>query len=640
MHINVRQYGAIFLFLGFNLIASFAYAQSQSVAGVLSLSTGQANGDIVGFVRVDRLSPSNSFLGSVDTSVTIPDQQSSLSYNIPSVDSVPDGGSFRVRFVCQTNCGSLVPTSFYSTSGTVFSQGEASLISAEEDHTNINIALSNGNTLSGMFRLPNSEQAQAPLTFFISVVTFDAQGNTVNSNQSVMVDFAVGDSVKAFDSQVFAPQAGGSYRLLVRCFTDCGPYFNFFVLVDAGISYQLANGQQFAANTSHSNIEIEALRALSITGELSLQGDEEADRDLSYRITAFTEPDVGNGINNSETVTISQGSNSSMYTLLAGPAEAGEIIVSFRCQTDPDCEPYVSNGLYNEDGSLTGGSTPLDPTIDHSDIDIELSRGNSISGTLSLPTGINNGDDFQVSMQVSLRTDTGFTTLGVTDSVVIANGDSSADFSIIGLPVSPDGNYILSYVCGSCFGFVEQGFYNNGDSVLVLGDGSNFSAEVGQSHTGANFSLIPGNSFRGSVLLPEGTVAEQQTEAIQVIVDLYDFNDQLFRSRGDIFVIRQDDNSSEYLTPGLQTLAGGYYVLRLTCLANSTECLEPFEGLGFYTDEGVVEDLVDAQRFAADNASITSDGTTSDLDFQLIEIEQELCFPIAATNGNFAVVCL
>ncbi|MEM7561406.1 MAG: hypothetical protein AAF353_00010 [Pseudomonadota bacterium] len=632
----LQKHNILPLLLGiFCFLFSFNTYADQTVSGSVSVPAGLGITNLSVRINVVSSDSGGAFLGTTSQTILV-SSGTSTSYMITNAPTAV-GGTYRVDYTCGLcPAEGLVRLGFYGSSGPIFSGSDSEFLDAGTDHMGIDFDIPEGQQISGTLHLPNSETATEPLEFFVRGTSYDSSGNSAGTF-SGQANFGIGDGSAPFTIDPIPTYPGGHYRISISCFSSCGDYLPFVVIGDSGPVYNFADAEQYNFGVPVTGLQLEAVRGLEVSGTLKLPGTTTFGQDLTYRMITITRDENSSTVlEQSSLVTIPANMNSAPFSVGAVPYTNGHIILRFSCQTNPDCDVYSPNGFYNDSGTVfvISSATQIDSETGETGLIVELLAGNQIMGEVQTPGLQNVTSDIELAVVVTTY-DSGNNTSGFSQEVVtITSGSNSAPFTIDGLPTLSGGYYVISFNCFDCPGFSSGGFYNSSGTVSEFNQAEQLSAEPNTNTSGRILTLVGGINVSGRIDLPENyTAPSDLTLRVQLLV--YDMNDVPISGRSDDVTIANGATFADYDLPGFALEPGGYFVVQIECPdQGATDCIQPFSGFGFYSDNGTVEIFADATTFATDNTAVITG-----IDFVLLPPDA-LCFPILGIGSQISVICI
>ncbi|MCP3889271.1 MAG: hypothetical protein GY702_10410 [Desulfobulbaceae bacterium] len=431
----------------------------------------------------------------------------STSFNIPSGDSmatwssvIPEGQRDLIAYTSLDLWNydpgpEYLSSSYYNSLGTVGLKENAELIDGSTDQAYIDITLLQGSILSGTVSLESPELFQANGTLSLTAYWGTDWNSSAYSYPTIPVDTA------SVAYSITVPPDAPDYRLRYNQWAAPAAYVNQGYYDSSNYGYCESDADIFTSGIDHPGVDFTLLKGHTVEGTISLPDGDVEPENVALSLGTIFSP-VGEYattlVGNYRTgVEIPAGSNSTPYELPI-PHSCSEISEEFRVDYRQDNENYVHFGFYNSSGTV-GFMTDAETLAEGQSYlgkDIELIRGNEITGTISLPVDATvpvNG--LPVTLGALQEPDGLYHT-----TVLIEQGMTSAPYSI---RVAPDvGNTALGYRLPEETGFAPQGYY----SILGLMP-TNVTGQYGYAelfdptilNSGNDFTLDYGNEISGTV---------------------------------------------------------------------------------------------------------------------------------------------
>lgn len=267
----------------------------------------------------------------------------------------------------------------------------------------------------------------------------------------------------------------------------------------------------------------------------------------------------------------------------------GDFYVSYNLA---DNQNYVERGYFSTSGTVTNrlADTPITIDRDITEINLELVKGNRVSGKINLPEGFVADKEFSLEIRADSMSWHPYSK--VTRTVPV--GASSLEYHMY----MPNDSYAFSYwLIEEHEAFISHGFYDHGNT--VLGDTWNMYFSVNRDIENLNLTLIAGVKVSGSLSLPDGEVAPEG--GLEVSISAVGSDSQ--GSIGTSITIPQGESNIEYtfLVPkGEYSLA--YYIQDSLIYVRS----------GYYSTSGSKYNISEASLVLVENE-------VSNLAFSLLE---------------------
>jgi predicted RNA binding protein with dsRBD fold (UPF0201 family) len=426
-----------------------------TVSGTISLPNGEvaSSGGVQVTVMVE---------GNRSVSVTIPAGQNSTTYAM-SGNITP--GNYWISYSYSGN--NYVQRGYYNAGSMVLSTSGISQTSVTTAST-INLTLIKGVQVSGTVSLPNGEvEPSGGVSLEMNIYT----NSGVSYSKSLIIP--AGQSSISYSMNV---PTGNSY---IRYTYDGSSY------VQTGFN---KNGQTVPVATvtavnADTTINLTMIKGVLVQTKVQLPNGEVA------------------GTNGAEVGVYFNGS-STQYVSVYIPAGQNSVTVSKRVPTGSYIisyyyygQDYVRNGYYNAGSMVMNEPGYREIITSDKSITIELMKGLSVSGTITLPNG-EVAPSGGVKVTVTIHGDQ-----YRSKSVTIPEGQNSVAYLLAG-DITP-GNYWVSYYYSGNY-YVNRGYFKNGSMILTNQGTTQTNIS---NNTTINFSLQKGTLVAVTIKLPEGEVA-------------------------------------------------------------------------------------------------------------------------------------
>ncbi len=496
--------------------ASLSLGADIIISGTVSLPQNQAAPS--GGIDVD-INVYSSPIGWYENTVTIAQGQSSANYSINVSDDA--AASWTVSYSYQGN--DYLRNGYYATSGTTWNSSDATSLPGGQNHTGINLTLLSGKIISGSISLSDGD---SPPTDGISVEVdvrsatgigygYGAGGqsawyemNDINITQSdpqPEYEFRVpNDSNLSFEV---------NYRLWLWGNNDL-PYLDKGYFQSPTITTWIEdNGSPVSGGTDHNDINLTLIRAKTISGSLSLPNGQTAHDDMCFTINAKSAQGSF-----ARRMGIESNQTDGDYTIkIPDDGNVGWKIFfnhleSCQWWSPPTDYPYWGVGFYadghtvlhEEDAaSLQGGQ-------DYTDIDMTVSEGYTLSGSITLPDNRTASNDIKLFIRAEIKGSSNNDPMHpgfgygygapmtfadeslVYRSITIPRGQSSTSYT---LTISPETNieWNVQYTCTEgCSGYNSPGYYKTNTETT---DNPALATPLqgGEEHSGINLILLKKN---------------------------------------------------------------------------------------------------------------------------------------------------
>nr|MBX2869367.1 hypothetical protein [Acidiferrobacterales bacterium] len=450
-------------------------------SGDITLPSGMvapAGGIELSITGVKQRTAPDDFSGdAVSTTVQIMEGLSSATYTLDVPEDV--ALNWTVNYNCFTNCGVLFERGFYSDSGTVFGQDQATLLTGQVDMSNIDMTLFVANVIDGTISLPSGEVAPA------GGITFDlgAAGNRISDGLPLFGDFFFDLSIPEGQSTLnyslkLQPDADTEWYVSYTCFSEnCEGYTNEGFYGDPNTVPVRSEATALVGGSDASNVDLVFLPAVEVSGTvtipdgLNISGD-----NLYFEVFVYDR--------NRPTESFFE-SLGRVFFGMSGPITSFEY--SAAVFDDPNADLFV--GVTCFDFSF-GDSGPCDEFVnstyhgdpvsefddqnavilqggqDHTDVDVLLIEADVISGVVSLPTGVAPAGGIDVNV-AAFEPNAPFT-FGDSFSINIPENDSSASYKLRVPSGLPANNWIVEAACtANCDNYEQYQYYAGANSAPI-----------------------------------------------------------------------------------------------------------------------------------------------------------------------------
>lgn len=499
--------------------------RKKIISGIVSLPKGSvADGELTVKIR----SASKQLSESDIATVTIKSGESLMPYEL-KVSPNTNGADYILSYEV-TNGKGYISKGYYNTAETVPDETLASTIDVRNgDYTNANIELIKSKKISGRVFMPSD----AKISGSGVVVTIFAQ-KTDYTGFKVSKDVLIPANQSYVDYLLYVPESTSSVAgLNLRAYTDNGSYDTiddysiysdvFVPLMNESnnsgykVGYVYTNSNDYCQNGFYSskgtvlkeamadkinlasqaadNIDINLLKnERKIKGTISLPVGKTASQPITLSIEVENDA-LQYSIQKS--ITINKGKSNAEYELLVPAVD--DFTVKYYLDSKYG---YVNSGFYGEDGvkgNIRKASSVNVKDVDVEGINLSLIQGKTISGKISLPSGLTVGrSDFWMWVKASNEN------YEASTYVPMSKGASSANYSVI---VPEGSDYIVSYQLVPLFGeYVNTGYYNSSQTTPNADCATKL--KVAGNTSNINLMLLPvGRAISGTISLPDGKAA-------------------------------------------------------------------------------------------------------------------------------------
>ena len=545
----------------------FDLAEGRVVTGNISLPAGEfAEANIDNNVSICSFDSLGAYIGCGNqySQSIIAVGSNSTTYAI-SVRPAPADGFYRLYTSCNSNCGLNLKSRQYVQAdlsiGFTRNDIAASALPAVVDFT-----LTEGRVVTGSVSLPDSEIAEQPIYNQVQLCTYGADDNQIGCNLSYLV-IDDGSSSASYAMSIIPAPSDGSYRLYARCSSNCGLLLSddWYLQPDLSYDFEPAN---LTESELPSSIDFVLNKGQTLNGTVVLPNSESAESDIittvrlcsydSNEILIACSPDTDNA-------KIDSGSNSGVYALSVRPAPIdGYYQLLNACSSG--CGLYIYNAQYlRADLSFGFSQSNLSASLLPGNVDFTLSKGQLLSGTISLPNGAIAQNDIRNIVQICTHVQDGYSIDCRATYPVIPAGAAAASFVVSILAAPTNGGYQVTSICSSgCGLYLRDTQYLQADMSLGF-EPATIDPEALPSMV--DFVLPRGQELTGSVELLGGALAAND---IRNTIDFcsYGADQQYIDCEYIEVVIPKDSNSASYSVSIRTAPEGGSYRLSNYCHSN------------------------------------------------------------------------
>ncbi len=353
--------------------------------------------------------------------------------------------TYRVNY--QVYASGYVNYGYYNSAGTVTDYNASTPVSVDTQTVeNIDLQIMKAPMVRGSISLPAGEQAPAGgLQFYVY-----SSSSTYGFSQ--LITIPEGSSNAAFDINVVP----GNYRVSYQALSEGSSYIREGYYTSTGTVAEYANASLLAVDEAGLNgINLTVLKGRAIRGTISLPNGEYApEGGVNVTIQAS-----GSMYVDDVTTTILQGQNDAEYTLYV-PSGNYKLIYYINNGS------YIGQGYYNSTGTVAGYNDADIVSVGDVDLnamDLSILKERTISGTVSLPSGVvAPAGGFYVNIS-AISSDYGYNSY-----VTIPENANSIGYEL--QQVAP-GNYRIAYNT-SASGYVSNGYYNTTGTTADYGNAS------------------------------------------------------------------------------------------------------------------------------------------------------------------------
>ncbi|WP_456378600.1 hypothetical protein [Thiolapillus sp.] len=475
----------------------------RQIRGNISLPPGEVApaGGIT--VRIHSRSFSNN---PAYTQVIIPEGAFSAAYSL----QVPTDSSDQIE-IYYSYAGDMpyLPKAYYSNSGSVENQEQATLLAGGSDHDNIDFALLEGLLFSGTVKLPTGEAAPAE-GIFITVSAYDRNASQ-QLGQTASVYIKPGAASAPY-SLALPYRSNAALELSYKNEWRWGElkYLHTGYYATTGTTWDVTAATLLDLESSRGNLNLTLLAGSRINGNLSLPAGQTAPPGgLMIHVDAFSDQPDSEYVQQS--FFIDQGENSIPYTLAAPPSVSRQWRLSYSYHGSTGDFHHL--GYYATAGTTwdLNQATVLTGSTNYTGIDLELIALPQISGAISLPPGeVAPTGGIEVYIWVAPQ-DQDYNGNG--ERFFIAEGETSVAYTINTHP-SPDTTWAIYYSYSGNAPYLSTGYYTVFGTRPDLTQASFLAG--GRNWSDISLTLLPGQRISGTVALPQGETAPPEGLAVSI----------------------------------------------------------------------------------------------------------------------------
>ncbi len=417
-----------------------------------------------------------------------------------SIAVPPDAPPYQLSYNWWSATGQYATTGYYdpATSQAVFCASEAGLFTPQFDYPNTDLTFLKNESVSGLISLPSDAIESEILTVSLGTIYKSADGEYSTSvNYPVKVEIPAGELEVPYqlgivhDCRDLPGTRSIGYKHTNNNYVNYG-YYN-----STGTVGLVSNSESLPPNQNYSDKNLQLLRGKEISGKISLPAGESASESgLAVWLGAVAEPDgeYHNSLTGKyhHSVTIDPYENSTTYSFRVAPDMAG-IALGYGM---PLGSPYATQGYFstrpeNSPNNVSGRfdyAHKFDPTMLSSGNDFVLDFGHEISGTVSVPSEV---DNFWLPVKVTITADPEDPEKVYWDNYVyIPKGATSTSYST---RIILDSDVVVQFSNTIQSGWEAKGYYLNETATSPTFDGATW-LDANRDHTLIN--LIIGEWIR------------------------------------------------------------------------------------------------------------------------------------------------
>ena len=462
-------------------------------ASVLATPSSTISGKIL--MPAGMLAPAGGFSGSIfavepsgvsySASFTIVAATSSADYsiNVPSGNNTP---SYYVSVNISTNTTAIMKMGYYSSTGTTLAYNKKSLINTRSGSlADIDITLLKASTISGRISLPGAQLAPA------GGIGFSLRASDSSGYYSFYTSPMIAAGTNFIDYVIVVPfgNATPDYKIVFSITSNSTGYINKGYYSSGGTTTDAAAAT--SVNTRVGNLvgyNMTVLQGNNITGKIFLPvGVTAPVGGISLTIYVADTTISSNYYYNS--IRILEGANFVNYSMTV-PFGVTTPDYSVYYYTSYVTGGYLEKGYYSSLGTkpVSSLATPVNTRGGSiSGIDLLFTKGNSISGKLTLPEGLVapvGGLAFNIYADDESKLYTFYS------DAYILEGDSSVNYSISVPSGSSIPKFSVSYYSSGYYGgFIYNAYYSTKGTSGSINDATYINAGSG-SKTNVNLKVL------------------------------------------------------------------------------------------------------------------------------------------------------
>ncbi len=518
----------------------------NGLSGTVSLPEAR-DSDVTLQINIESYDADQNLINSQPSQVIVPANNVSQNYSINYLPA-NEGQFYVINFSCESNCDGLLSDAVIQADGGLNPSLSDGFISIDDMPSVLNLALPNTLSLGGSLRLPNSLNASA-VQASVSLAVLNPAGQIIERfTQSI--EFASGDNSAAIDIDYFLGDDDLRYVIEFGCDANCGNLLEsgfFNPSLGFTTDFSLA---AFSADLIPATVDLELIEIQSVDISLSSASFNNANPsryDVFVNYYDAQQQFIGAV---AETYAFNAQQTTITKTFDLTPPQNGFVEVRYECVSS--CMQVVSPAFFtpNDEGGNASGfmnSSRIPSAQLPSSIHLAALQGNSLSGTVTLATGVAVGGDIDgdvILRRFGAGTD-GETFFG---RFTISEQSNQGTY-VMNLPAPATNDlYTLEYGCtDNCDGVATQLFSTpSGQALQPLRGQFDPSFAASTLPETLNLTLLSSADLMGTIRLPQGVA----TQAIELEVSVVAFSqvevfDALFASTETI-TINQNESEAAY----------------------------------------------------------------------------------------------
>lgn len=504
--------------------------RSASSAGIISgsikLPEGMTapSGGISGQLNIDLDDGTGSYQDIYQ--FTIPEGQThtAFSFTVPQNDP---GTGYIVKYSLNGNVQDIVNHGYYSTTGTLphYSREAATRIDVGPgDEENIEVVLLSGRSITGTISMPVGMPAFSGDIYGNIYIDYKSDNHDFFGMESCMFTIFAGQTSASFYVVVPVNGPGTGYNISYNFFSDINGCIKIgYYSADGMVTKNELNKATLldVSSGSISGMELTIISARVVSGSIALpSGASVPSGGIEGQVFI-----KGETYSDYKSFSMSTGNTVISYSINVPSNEPGKGYTLYYSLKN-NIDTYIQYGYYAASGSVPYGESASVIDLSSGDcynIDLTILKGNSISGTISLPEGMTARDN-DIFVSVQIFKDNVFM---YTPSYIIKKGKSEVAYCV-NVPINEPGRgYTVRYDLNTVVdGLFTYGLYTLNGTLPDFGHEPGTLIDVSSGNiTDIDFTLLKTRGITGKISLPVGMTAP--SGGINGIIRIwYDDNDE------------------------------------------------------------------------------------------------------------------
>lgn len=506
---------------------NFSIAAARVISGVISLPSNITVP--TGGIDIDLTAESQTGEGSWSSiafaNASIDAGSTTATYKLMVPQNQPGDGYIITYNIYNTRGLNIISQGYFSESGITTNRSNAGIVDVSQgSRADINLNIPGGNLISGVISLPDGMLApQNGLNVNLSVQEFQGIYDWSEITYKSVV-IPAGSSSISYSIAIAPGSAASRVEYYVWDIKGLPIVRNGYYGIRGTTALENEALPIDAGFSDRNGIDIKLIKGKVLSGSIivpsdpnlqvnNLSGSINVDEKVggqSFQRLLNSYLDFGNASN-----------NTLAYSIIV-PEYVDEAIVYTDLYSTAGSN-ILRYAYYNTTGSVV---YPEDAEIialgasDKGNINIKLLTGNTVSGTVYLPSGLNISEPLYVSINIeSLNQLKSYYSYGGTE---IKAGSTSANYLIT---VPENLQFRLSYNIWQKHGhnIISRGYYTSAGTTPYRNSAEAITAV--SSMAGANFNVLQGNTISGTVSMPNGEVAPVGGLQVNVLAYNLEAND-------------------------------------------------------------------------------------------------------------------